>query len=167
MRTTLLATALVVLGGCSGNASKDAATQPTTAVTDEAPYYHKMPMKDFMVEVMQHAGDGVWKHQGYIYDAKGERSLFPKNDEEWEDAEHSALLLAEFTNVLLTPPRRVPEAGWDDAVEQVRNVALELAAAAAKRDQATFFEAGNKLDEACDECHKKYDPTFQDHRKPS
>ena len=110
---------------------------------------------------MQYAGDGIWKRQGYIIDAKGEHSLFPKNSEEWEEAESASLALAEMTNVLLIPGRRVPEAEWDKAVRTVRRVALQAAKAAEKQDPDAFFAAGSALDEACDVCHTRYDPKFK------
>jgi hypothetical protein len=128
---------------------------------DTAAYYTALPLKEFMPHVMQYAGDGIWKRQGYIVDEKGERSLFPKNDQEWEDAESASLALAEMTNVLLIPGRRVPEAGWDNAVAGVRAVALKAAQAAEKKDPDAFFAAGGELDEACDACHLKYDPTMK------
>jgi len=128
---------------------------------DTAPYYTELPLNEFMPHVMQYAGDGVWKRQGYVIDEKGEHSLFPKNDQEWEDAESASLALAEMTNVLLIPGRRVPEPDWDKAVLEVRKVALQAAQAAEKKDPDAFFEAGGALDEACDVCHERYDPTFK------
>jgi len=152
-------------------AAADAAGQLTPAersartaagrVDDDAPYYTALPLSEFMPHVMQYAGDGIWKRQGYVVDAKGEHSLFPKNEEEWEEAESAARTLAEVTNVLLIPGRRVPEADWDKAVLAVRKVALQAADAAEKKNEDAWFEAGGALDEACDVCHAKYDPKFK------
>ncbi len=128
---------------------------------DDAPYYTKLPLNEFMPHVMQYAGDGVWKHAGYIIDKDGEHSLYPKNDEELEEAESGARTLAEVSNVLLVPGRRVPEPDWDKAVLEVRRVALQAADAAEKHDKEAFFKAGGDLDEACDVCHVRYDPTFK------
>lgn len=127
---------------------------------DDAPYYTALPMSEFMPHVMQYAGDGVWKRQGYINDKNGERSLFPKNDAEWEEAESAALALAEVTNVLLIPGRRVPDPAWDKAVAAVRVVALKAASAAEKKDADAWFAAGGELDVACDVCHARFDPKF-------
>lgn len=139
--------------------------QPAPATSDDAPYDTTMPLKEFMPHVMQYAGDGIWKRQGWIIDATGEHSLFPKNDKEWEDAESGALTLAQVTNLLLLPGRRVPEPAWDHAVEEVRKVALQAAAAAEKKDADAFFKAGSALDEACDVCHIQYDPSFKSQSK--
>jgi hypothetical protein len=85
----------------------------------------------------------------------------PKNDKDWEEAESGARTLAEVTNLLLLPGRRVAEPAWDHAVEEVRKVALQAAAAAEKKDADAFFKADGALDEACDVCHVQYDPTFK------
>jgi hypothetical protein len=128
---------------------------------DDAPYYLKLQLKEFMPHVMQYAADGIWKRQGYISDKTGVHSLFPKNDKDWEDAESASRTLAEVTNVLLIPGRRVPDPNWDKAVLEVRKYALESADAAEKKDADAFFKAGSALDEACDVCHKQFDPTFK------
>ncbi len=119
---------------------------------------NKLPLKELMGHVMQYGGDGIWKRQGYIIDEKGERSLFPKNDEEWVDAESAALTLAELTNILLLPGRKVDDPKWDEAVAGVRRIALKAAAAAEKHDEDAFFTAGGELDVACENCHVQFAP---------
>lgn len=145
----------------NGVAPAEVAAKAAAKTGDAAPYYTALPLNEFMPHVMQYAGDGIWKRQGYVMDEKGEHSLFPKNDQEWEDAESASLALAEMTNVLLIPGRRVPEPEWDKAVLEVRKVALQAATAAEKKDENAFFEAGGQLDVACDYCHERYDPSFK------
>ncbi|WP_404711635.1 hypothetical protein [Sphingomonas sp. MMS24-J13] len=141
--------------------AEKAARAAASGANDNAPYYLKLQLKEFMPHVMQYAGDGIWKRQGFITDKTGEHSLFPKNDREWEDAESAARTLAEVTNVLLIPGRRVPDPNWDKAVLEVRKVALQAADAAERKDQDAWFKAGSDLDEACNVCHKQFDPTFK------
>jgi len=161
----------LLVAGCSGKTpdtsnSAAAAAPAETKTVDNAPYYASLPLKELMPHVMQYAGDGIWKRQGYIVNATGEHSLFPKNDEEWEEAESGARTLAEVTNTMLVPGRRIPEADWDNAVLAVRKAALKAAGAAEKHDKEAWFAAGAELDEACDVCHVKYDPTFKN-KNPS
>ncbi|MGI4880404.1 MAG: hypothetical protein ACRYG4_23300 [Janthinobacterium lividum] len=137
------------------------AVKATLNASDNAPFHAEMPLSEFMPHVMQYAGDGIWKRQGWYTDKTGEHSLFPKNDREWEDAESGARTLAEVTNLLLLPGRRVVAPEWDNAVAVVRTVALRAAAAAEKHDETAFFAAGGDLDEACDVCHIRYDPKFK------
>lgn len=141
--------------------AEKAARAAAPGAADNAPYYLKLQLKEFMPHVMQYAGDGIWKRQGFITDKTGEHSLSPKNDKEWEDAESAARTLAEVTNVLLIPGRRVPDPNWDKAVLEVRKVALQAADAAERKDNDAWFKAGSDLDEACDVCHKQFDPTFK------
>jgi hypothetical protein len=144
----------------SGNEAANAGSG--MAADDALPAdFAKLPMKEFMGHVMQFSGDQVWRWQGFINDEKGERSLFPKTDTEWEEAESGALALAEMTNILLMPGRRVDEPRWDAAVAGVRKVALEAADAAEKHDQDRLFAAGGELDEACETCHKVFIPNYQ------
>ncbi|HZV17917.1 MAG TPA: hypothetical protein VFF84_04410 [Sphingobium sp.] len=120
----------------------------------------KLPMKEFMGHVMQFAGDNVWKWQGSVTDASGERDLRPKTDKDWEDAESASLTLAEVTNMLLTADRRVDDPRWDAAVAKVRDVALREAAAAEKKDYDAYFEIGGELDAACESCHVHFAPGY-------
>jgi hypothetical protein len=151
-------------GGKSGNEAATAGNQAAveTDVGDALPSdFARLPMKEFMGHVMQFSGDQIWRWQGFINDEKGERSLFPKTDTEWEEAESGALALAEMTNILLLPGRRVDDPKWDEAVAGVRKVALEAAAASEKHDKDALFKIGGELDEACETCHVRFVPGYQ------
>jgi hypothetical protein len=161
MKGAAAALMLAMVAGCSKPANKEGAAK----TPDNAPYYTSLPLNELMPHVMQYAGDGIWKRQGFRSDKSGVHSLFPKTDEEWEEAESAGRTLAEVTNTLLVPGRRVPEPAWDAAVIHVRNVALKAAAAAEKHDKDAFFAAGSELDQACDDCHVRYDPTFRNQPK--
>jgi hypothetical protein len=162
-KSILIATLL--LGACGTKATQGNAAAPaaTTASEDGSHLpkdFAKLPMKEFMGHVMQNGGEGIWRWQGFINDEKGERSLFPKDDKEWEDAESGALTLAELTNLLLMPGRRIDDPKWDEAVAGVRALAQKAAVAAEKHDKDAFFAIGGELDEACDTCHKQFIPNF-------
>lgn len=156
MRTGLIGLAVLALTACHA-APGVRQHQPRA---EAAPFDTSLPMREFMEHVVQHAGNGIWKWQGIELDRTGEHSLYPKNAEEWEEAESGALTLAEVTNLLLLPGRRVDEAGWDASVADVRRLALAAASAAQRHDKAAFLRAGSALDGACDGCHARYDPAF-------
>ena len=102
---------------------------------------------------MSAAKESKWEAQkAEVLSRMVEEAEAEETDEEWEEAESAALALAETTNVLLIPGRRVPEANWDKAALDVREVALEAAAAAEKKDEDAWFAAGGKLDGACEGC---------------
>lgn len=122
------------------------------------PFYTDRPMNELMHHVIDYTAEGIWKWEGWISDENGKRSLFPSNDEEWEQAESSAQTLSELTNVLLLPGRKVEDPRWADAVIEVRSAALDLAEAAKKQDQGRFFQMGGELDDACESCHRAFVP---------
>lgn len=169
MRTTgALLTAMLLLSACgkqagTGNEGNEAGLDYAQQVSaDVLPAdMAKLPMKEFMGHVMQFGGDSIWKWQGFVTDATGEHALSPKNDKEWLEAESGALTLAELTNILLLPGRRIDDPEWDKAVARVRDVALRSAEAAKNKDYDKFFEIGGELDGACESCHIKFVPNFQ------
>lgn len=65
-------------------------------------------------------------------------------------------------NVLLIPGRCMNQPDWDKAVAGVRRIALQAADAAGKHDNRAFRVAGSALDAACDVCHARYDPRFNE-----
>lgn len=144
--------------GESAATAAPAITARASTSNDATPYSTAMPLKQFMNDVMSHSANEIWKRQGYISDDKGVRSLFPKNDKEWKEVENASLTLAELTNILLVPGRRVDEQPWTDGVVAVRTTALKLAALARKKDEDGYMLAGSELNEACYACHKRYAP---------
>jgi len=120
-----------------------------------------LTLNEFMAHVMQYGADNVWSKQGWIINADGVRSLFPKNDQEWEDAQSASLTLAQVSRILLQPDRRMDDAAWDSAVESVYRSALNAWKAAEKKDAPAFMNAGTEIDEACDNCHRRYMPNFK------
>jgi len=160
MRTTMLAMTvpLLLLSACGPAARESNLPSADLALPQD---FARLPMKEFMGHVMQFSGDQVWRWQGFINDEQGERSLFPKTDAEWEEAESGALALAEMTNVLLMPGRRIDDPDWDKAVAGVRKVALEAADASEHHDADALFRIGGELDEACESCHVRFIPDYK------
>ena len=149
-RTGIAAIAsLLLVTGCSKTQDKP---------VDSTPYDTSLPMKRYMADVMQHAAQDVYRRQGYVSDATGSHSLFPKNEAEWNDARNAGLVVAEMTNELLIPGRRVDEPEWYKGVAVVRAAGRQVAAAATKKDEDAFFDAAGKLDAACEVCHARYAP---------
>lgn len=80
----------------------------------------------------------------------------PADDAEWEKIQASALSLAESANLLRVDGRRVDTQDWLEYVDAL--VATSQAAAQAAQDQNVdkVLDAGNRIYEVCDSCHKKY-----------
>lgn len=151
----------VCLAACFGSVQSLAADQPKTPPAKAAPAKATadrpaidLPMKEFMGHVIAYSAHNIWNKQGWITDKSGERSLFPANDEEWEDAESASLTLSELIGLLLQPGRRINVPGWDSSALLVRKLALESANAAEKHDEAAFMKIGTELNDACAACHR-------------
>jgi len=146
--------ACVGIGVClAAGSDRSQAAEPSGSAS-KAVAVSVLPMKELMGHVIQHSAQEMWKWQGWVTDSAGHRSLFPKNDEEWEEAESAALTLSEVITVLLHPEHRLPFPGWDANVQLVRKVARQAAEAAEQHDETAFFSIGEQLDEACESCHR-------------
>ncbi len=118
-------------------------------------------MREFMAHVVDHNARNIWKWQGWSQGPEGERSLFPKNDEEWEQAEGAALTLREVSSLLLLPGRGLEDPNWAPSVVAMRAAAGEVAGAAEKHDEDALFAAAGKLQEACAACHYRFAPHLE------
>lgn len=137
---------LFMMAACSSQAEQE-----------QSLFYTDQSMHDFMNKVMQPAAEGVWDRTGYLTNEDGFQDLFPHSEAEWLEAEQASLIVAELSNVLSIPGRRVEKTDWDQAVEAVRMTSLAAADAAARRDQDDFMQAALALNNACQSCHMKYD----------
>ena len=105
----------------------------------------------------------------------------PKSDEEWQEVRRGAITLAEAANLLMIPGRRVarpgeksetpgvelePEemdvliekdrAAWNERATHLHDAATAVIAAIEARDGNKVFELGEKIEEACENCHRQY-----------
>ena len=162
IRVFVLLNAIGLVPGCAHvDSTSSGKAVPTKGVASIPMSSMPLALNEFMAHVMQFGADNVWGKQGWIINADGIRSLFPKNDEEWEDAENASLTLAEMSRILLQPDRRIDGPAWDSAAESVYRSALNAWKAAEKKDASAFMNAGAEIDEACDSCHRLYMPNFK------
>src|SRR4249919_3365186 len=96
--------AVCLLVGCS----KPAPEQPSPA----APPYHPVAsIREVMNSVIDPNVDVVWNAVSTTINHGKPTEHSPKNDEEWAATRHSALTVAEGTNLLMMPGRAVAPAG--------------------------------------------------------
>ncbi len=173
-----MAAAVALLAGAAAATSKPAAP-PSADDGLEA----VATIQDIMENVVDPSADALWASVSSTTTASGTENRQPRTEEEWKAVRRYAISLAEAPNLLLTPGRRVAEAGGklEDAhvkgilgpediareiaadrpafVERARalRVAAKKALAAIDaRNVAGLFEAGTALDDACESCHVKY-----------
>src|SRR5687767_1292461 len=84
------------------------ATPPLPAAEAAAPEYHlEATIKDIMLGIIDTSADVVWLSVSFVNNEQGITETRPKSDEEWETVRRGALTLAEATNLLKMPGRRV------------------------------------------------------------
>jgi hypothetical protein len=138
---------------------------------------------DIMLDVVDHNADILWESVATISGPKGVEERQPRTDKEWAAVRTNALLVIEGANMLMVEGRKVARPGqqleepggatdFTPAQAQVeiekdrpafiafahslQDAAGSALAAIEKRDANALLEAGGDLDEACENCHKRY-----------
>jgi hypothetical protein len=146
----VLPTMIAIVISCvaaSPSISDDAAPMP--------PFQLHFDMKTFMEHVLTPAAAVIWRVNGIFIDAKGERDLSPKSDDDWEQVVSGAATLAEATNALMIPQRaRDPE--WNIYVRKLADAADRAYRAAEAHDLKSISEVSDRLDGICAACHRHY-----------
>ena len=134
-----------------------------------------------MDSVVDPSSDYLWESVATIVTKKGTEERRPRTDEDWKQARRRAIALIEGTNLLVMEGRLVAKPG-----EKSENPGIELGPEEIKAvidsDRASFIkfahalhdagtkalaaidaknadglsDAGETIDEACEQCHLKY-----------
>ena len=170
MRTCLLLLLLslpLVLG--SGCRARQPEYRPTATV------------KDIMDSLVDPSADVLWDSVATIVSAAGTEEKAPHTDEEWANVRHSAVQLVEATNLLLMPDRHVAKPGekaekpdvelapeeiekmitgdraaWINLAHGLHDAAVPALRAIEAKNAQGLWDAGGKIDMACENCHLKY-----------
>ena len=128
-----------------------------------------------MLGIVDPSADVVWNAVGTIVDPKGTDERKPRSDEDWEAVRYAALRLAEATNLLVVPGRKMarpgeksvapgvelePEEmealvqkdlqGWYMRAKALHDVAVEALKAVDAKDPEQLFEVGYHIEMACE-----------------
>ena len=137
----------------AGVVSSPSMSQTAPASTTPSPFQAHVDMKTFMEHVLTPAAKIIWTVNGSVIDAKGEHSLSPQNDDDWENITSGAATLAEATNALMIP-QRVQDAEWNGYVKKLADAADRAYQAAEAHDFKTVADVSDHLDGICAACHK-------------
>src|SRR5688572_1017302 len=85
----------------------------------------------------------------------------PKDDAAWERVQANALALAESGNLLMVGSRVRDQGDWIKHCKTLIETAKLAAQAAQEKNIDKELEAGDKVYEVCDGCHKQYMPARQ------
>jgi cytochrome c556 len=163
-----------------------AACQSKTEVTtpdgaSQPPYVVTATLKDVMQGIVDTNADIVWQSVSAVSNEKGLQEIRPQTDEDWAKVKHGAYAIAEATNLLMMPGRRVARPGEKSETPGVelepdemqalidkdrpgfykraaalREAALEVVTAVDKKDADKVFEVGEHIERACEDCHSHY-----------
>lgn len=177
IRNLAIAAALLGLSACGGSTSAPPSETAATAPT----YVPEATIKDLMLGLVDTSADVVWLSVTTTVDERGIVEVAPKNDEEWMQVRYGALRLAEASNLLKIPNRRValpgeksvtpgvelePEemqtlidqdpAAWREHATALHDAAMLAVRAAEAKNPDQVFEVGETIEQACEGCHRQY-----------
>jgi hypothetical protein len=136
------------------------ASARTTQVEAVAPPAPSLPpvasVKQIMAGIVMPSAASIWDSVSTIVDAKGVQENQPRTDEEWAGVGANAAALIESANLLLVGNRPVDQGDWvkmSKAMADAGRIALK---AAADKNPEGILEAGEAINQTCDNCHQKY-----------
>ena len=158
-----------------------ACNKPTPPPPPESPLRPTATIQDIMDSLVDPSADGLWESVATIVSAKGTEERRPRTDEEWATQRRNAIRLLEATNLLLMEGRHVAKPGVKSEnpgielePEQMEKLMTEDRAAFVKLARALYdatlpalkavdaknaeglLDAGEGIDNACENCHLKY-----------
>lgn len=139
-------------------------------------------IREIMRGIVAPSAQVLFDSVGTTVSSTGTEDRAPSTDEEWEAVQHSALALAEATNLLTMPGRRVarPEEenssidpseltpaqiqvqieanrdSWRTHVAELQAVGMQAMKITNERSVQGLFEIGETIDRACESCHKEF-----------
>ena len=138
-------------------------------------------IKELMLSVVDPSADVVWLSVMAEVSDKGLVETRPQSDEEWLKVRHGAVTLMEAANLLLVPGRRVAKPGeksetpgielepeemdaliakdrpaWDARATALHDIVAQVIQAIDAKDADKVFELGERIEVACEGCHKQY-----------
>jgi cytochrome c556 len=154
---------------------------PAAVPKTETAFRTTATIKDIMDSMVDPSADYLWESVATIVTKAGTEERRPRTDEDWKKVRRAAITLIEATNNLIMDGRKVAKPG-----EKSENPGIELSPEAIERvmqgDRATLIklaaalhdagvkalaaidaknadalsDAGETIDNACENCHLKY-----------
>ena len=173
--------AVILAVACSAPQQTAAPAAAKPAETAAAEFRTTATIKDIMDSVVDPSADYMWESVATIVTKKGTEERRPRTDMEWKEVRRRAIAMIEGTNLLIMDGRLVAKPG-----EKSENPGIELGpeeikavidadrasfikfahglhdagvkalAAIDKKDADALSDAGETIDEACEQCHLKY-----------
>lgn len=140
-------------------------------------------LQDLMNAVIDPAADGVWEAVSEEATAAGAVVHAPRDEAEWAVVRQHAVRLVESAHLLLVPGRAIVAPGrkvedahvsgisdaaaiehaiaadrgaFAAAVQRLHTAAAGALAAVDRRDTQALLAAGERVEQACESCHRQY-----------
>lgn len=169
-RLMLVGTSLLIAAACSRPAPQA-----------EAPLRPVATVRDIMDSMVDPSADFIWDSVSYTVNFNGVEDKQPRTDEEWKMVRRHAITLVEASNLLVMDGRHIAKPGeqaeneevelrpeqietlvnqdraaWVKFAHGLHDASLATLAATDAKNVQRLLDAGEKLDEACEQCHLKY-----------
>jgi hypothetical protein len=155
---------------------------PKPAADAKQPDYRLVAtIKDLMDAQIDPSADFIWNSVSTMVTPAGSVTKAPRNPEEWKEVRRHAITLLEATNLMIMPGRHVANPGekaddpkvelapeeieakinqdresWNKHVQDLFDSTMETLKTIDNKDADALFNISNKIDAACESCHKKY-----------
>jgi hypothetical protein len=173
---------LFVAAACSSS-------RPAPAAEGEPAFRTTATVKDIMDAVIDPNADVLWESVSTTINQQGTIEKMPRTDDEWQAVRRSAMTIVEATNLLVMDGRAIAPDGhkseypgielepaemqklvdadrtsWVKYAHGLHDKAMLALKAIDARSVQGLMDAGEGLDEACENCHKHY---WYPEKKPS
>lgn len=176
------AATLLALAACQPAPSSKPTAEPATSPAAVMPR-PQASVIELMASIVAPTADVIWGAVGSTEGPKGPVEKKPTTDKDWAELRKQVMLMAEAANLLAVPDRAVllpgqkltnppgpgdltPEksaakikAEWPTFLayaQALQNSALATLKTVDAKDVDAFVEAGGAIDEACEQCHKRF-----------
>jgi hypothetical protein len=113
-------------------------------------------VKQIMNGIVQPSANVVFGSVGTIISAAGTVEKSPKTEEEWAAVGSSAVALVESANLLVMGDRAVDRGDWVTMSRALADAGMETLKATEAKSSEGVLAAGAVVNQACDNCHRKY-----------
>lgn len=167
---------------CSCLIAASCQAKPEPAPQPAQPQYTTTAtIKDIMLSIVDPAGDLIWNSVSTTIDKGGVHETLPKTDEDWAKVRSGAITLLEASNLLMIPGRKMARPGekseapgvelepsemealidkdrtsWNMRAKHLHDVSADVLQVIEAKDTQKLFDIGEKVDEACENCHRQY-----------
>src|SRR5689334_8982440 len=176
----------ILLAGCAPKESSVTAQAGEAATPPPAPASPLKPIagvQDVMASMIDPAADFLWESVSTTVTRGKTVEKQPRTDEEWAEVRRQAIILTEGANLIMMDGRHVVKEGAQledhgtpgnlTAAESekaiagnreafiafstaLRDVGVQMLAAADSRNPQGLVDAGDTLDQVCEGCHLKF-----------